>query len=91
MFIILPVIACLGRKKLTYNKLGILGPSMSNLIIKIIYGEAIGDHGISLPHVSSLLQLADIFTNAVPHPHPHHQFLHRKLMFLNQPQFDEGC
>ncbi|XP_058742208.1 uncharacterized mitochondrial protein AtMg00810-like [Vicia villosa] len=52
--------------------------------------EALDDHVISLPHVSSQLQLADIFTKAVPRPR--HQFLLCKLMLLDQPhQFEGGC
>lgn len=52
--------------------------------------EALDDHVISLPHVSSQLQLADIFTKAVPRAR--HQFLLSKLMLLDKPhQFEGGC
>nr|KYP50957.1 Retrovirus-related Pol polyprotein from transposon TNT 1-94 [Cajanus cajan] len=52
--------------------------------------EALDNHVISLPHVTSQLQLADIFTKAVPRPR--HQFLVHKLMLLDQPhQFEGGC
>ena len=52
--------------------------------------EALDARVISLPHVTSQLQLADIFTKAVPRPR--HQFLLSKLMLLDQPhQFEGGC
>ena len=44
---------------------------------------------ISLPHVSSELQLADIFTKGLPRPH--HEFLIRKLLLVDQHQFEVGC
>lgn len=52
--------------------------------------EALENHVISLPHVTSQLQLADILTKAVPRPR--HQFLVSKLMLLDSPhQFEGGC
>jgi len=52
--------------------------------------DAFDSHVISLPHITSTLQLADIFTKAVPRPR--HQFLVNKLMLLDQPhQFEGGC
>ena len=38
---------------------------------------------ISLPHISSDLQMADIFTKALPRPR--HQFLVGKLMLFDSP------
>ena len=52
--------------------------------------EAFDTRIVSLPHISSQLQLADIFTKAVPRPR--HQFLINKLMLLDHPhQFAGGC
>ncbi|PNX67762.1 hypothetical protein L195_g055800, partial [Trifolium pratense] len=52
--------------------------------------EALDNHVISLPHVTSQLQLADILTKAVTRPR--HQFLVNKLMLLDPPhQFEGGC
>ena len=44
---------------------------------------------ISLPHVSSELQLADIFTKGLPRPR--HEFLIRNLLLFDQHQFEGGC
>lgn len=38
---------------------------------------------ISLPHVSTELQIANILTKSLPRPH--HQFLVAKLMFVDSP------
>lgn len=52
--------------------------------------DAYDDRLISLPHVSTQLQIADILTKAVPRPR--HQFLVGKLMLIDQPhQFEGGC
>ncbi|XP_020209382.1 uncharacterized protein LOC109794341 [Cajanus cajan] len=52
--------------------------------------EALDNHVISLPHVTSQLELANIFTKAVPRPQ--HQYLVHKLMLLDHPhQFEGGC
>nr|XP_027190495.1 uncharacterized protein LOC105851382 [Cicer arietinum] len=45
--------------------------------------EAYDNHVISLPHVNTQLQIADILTKAGPRPR--HQFLVNKLMLLDQP------
>jgi hypothetical protein len=44
--------------------------------------DAYDDKLISLPHVSTQFQVADILTKVVPHPR--HQFLVSKLMLLDQ-------
>ena len=44
---------------------------------------------ISLPHVSSELQLADIFTKGLPRPR--HEFLLHKLLLFAHHQFEGGC
>ena len=50
---------------------------------------AYDDRLISLPHVSTQLQVADILTKVVPRPR--HQFLVSKLMLIHQPyQFKGG-
>ena len=52
--------------------------------------DAYDDQLISLPHVSTQLQIANILTKAVPRPR--HQFLVGKLMLIDQPhQFEGGC
>ena len=52
--------------------------------------DAYDNRLISLPHVSTQLQIADILTKAVMLPH--HQFLVGKLMLMDQPhQFEVGC
>jgi len=52
--------------------------------------DAYDDRIISLPHVSTQLQIADILTKAVPRPR--HQFLVSKLMLIDkQHQFEGGC
>ncbi|KAK2415811.1 putative mitochondrial protein [Trifolium repens] len=48
--------------------------------------DAYDDKLISLPHVSTQFQVADILTKAVPR----HQFLVSKLMLLDQPHQFEG-
>ena len=45
--------------------------------------EAYDDKIITLPHISTDLQIADVFTKALPRPR--HQFLVGKLMLLDQP------
>jgi hypothetical protein len=44
--------------------------------------EAVDTRVISLPHVSTNLQIADVFTKAMTRQH--HQFLVGKLMLLNR-------
>ena len=44
---------------------------------------------ISLPHISSELQLVNIFTKGLPRPR--HEFLIRKLLLVDQYQFEGGC
>lgn len=44
---------------------------------------------ISLPHVSSELQIADIFTKGLPRPR--HEFLIRKLLLFDHHQFEGVC
>eukprot|EP00268_Persea_americana_P059265 TRINITY_DN7252_c0_g2_i3.p1 TRINITY_DN7252_c0_g2~~TRINITY_DN7252_c0_g2_i3.p1 ORF type:complete len:904 (-),score=94.40 TRINITY_DN7252_c0_g2_i3:300-3011(-) len=45
---------------------------------------------ITLPHISTELQLADIFTKGLPRPR--HEFLVRKLLLVDsQHQFEGGC
>ena len=44
---------------------------------------------ISLPHVSTDQQAADIFTKSLPMPR--HDFLVRKLLLVDQHQFEGGC
>ncbi|XP_073223472.1 secreted RxLR effector protein 161-like [Cicer arietinum] len=52
--------------------------------------EAYDNQIISIPHINTQFQVADILTKAVPRPH--HQFLVSKLMLLDQPhQFEGGC
>ena len=52
--------------------------------------DAYDERLISLPHVSTQLQIADILTKV--DPHPRHQFLVGKLMLIDQPhQFEGGC
>ena len=52
--------------------------------------DAYDERLISLPHVITQLQIADILTKAVPRPR--HQFLVGKLMLIDQPhQFEGGC
>ena len=45
--------------------------------------EAFEAHVITLPHISTDLQIADIFTKALPHHR--HCLLSSKLMLVNQP------
>jgi hypothetical protein len=45
--------------------------------------EAVDTHVISLPHISTDLQIADVFTKSMTHQH--HQFLVGKLMLLDHP------
>lgn len=45
--------------------------------------EAFDDLVITLPHVSSKLQVADVFTKAVPRPR--HQFLVHKFLLVHSP------
>jgi hypothetical protein len=45
--------------------------------------EAVDNRVISLPHVSTDLQIADVFTKAMARQR--HQFLVGKLMFLDRP------
>ncbi|KAI5403589.1 hypothetical protein KIW84_050955 [Lathyrus oleraceus] len=45
--------------------------------------EALDNHVISLPHVTSQLQLVNIFTKVVPRPQ--HHFSSAKLMLLDMP------
>eukprot|EP00268_Persea_americana_P026481 TRINITY_DN25910_c0_g1_i2.p1 TRINITY_DN25910_c0_g1~~TRINITY_DN25910_c0_g1_i2.p1 ORF type:complete len:116 (-),score=16.01 TRINITY_DN25910_c0_g1_i2:151-498(-) len=47
------------------------------------------DNVISLPHVSTDQKLADIFTKSLPRPR--HDFFVRKLLRVDQHQFDGGC
>jgi len=52
--------------------------------------DAYDERLISLPHVSTQLQIEDILTKVVPRPR--HQFLVGKLMLIDQPhQFEGGC
>jgi len=52
--------------------------------------DAYDERLISLPYVSTQLQIADIFTKVVPRPR--HQFLVGKLMLIDEPhQFEGGC
>ena len=52
--------------------------------------EAYDNHVISIPHINTQFQVADILTKAVPRPR--HQFLVSKLMLLDDPhQFEGGC
>ena len=45
---------------------------------------------ITLPHISTEFQLADIFTKGLPRPR--HEFLVRKLLLVDsQHQFEGGC
>lgn len=46
--------------------------------------EALDTHIISLPHVSTNLQIAYVFTKAMTQQH--HQFLVDKLMLLDRPE-----
>ena len=45
--------------------------------------EAVDAHVISLPHISTDLQIADVFTKSMTRPR--HQFLVGKLMLINHP------
>lgn len=52
--------------------------------------DTLADRVISLPYISFDLQVADIFTKALPRPR--HQFLVGKLLRLtSQHQFEGGC
>ena len=45
--------------------------------------EAIDSHVISLPHISTDLQIADVFIKSLPDPR--HRFLVSKLMLCSHP------